>query len=249
MRKIEPMKISAYGLTDVGLKRAKNEDNLLVDQSLGLFIVADGMGGHKGGDLASRLAVEALQEVVRTHREEHSFVSPRAMLEEGYLEASSRIFVQSQLDNKKLQGMGTTLVAAYVHNDELYVANVGDSRAYYYNSQYMWQMTEDHSLVNEHIRAGLLKDSEAKDFQAKNIITRSVGFEREVRCDIIRKKLSPGDCFLLCSDGLSGMVEDQDIFDVCKNNDIKKVTEICIEKAKQGGGDDNITVVIIEVEA
>lgn len=243
------MKISAFGLTDVGLKRVKNEDNLLVDEGMGLFIVADGMGGHKGGDLASQLAVEAMRNTVKTHREEHTFLSPRAMLEEGYTEASSRIFAQSQLNNKMLQGMGTTLVAAYIHDDEIFIGNVGDSRAYFFNDKYMWQMTEDHSLVNEHIRAGLLKDSEAKDFQAKNIITRSVGFEREVRCDIIRKKVSPGDYFLLCSDGLCGLVEDDVIYNICKANNIKDSVTKCIEKAKAAGGDDNITVIILKVES
>lgn len=242
------MKITAFGITDVGLKRSKNEDNLLVDEDMGLFIVADGMGGHKGGDMASRLAVEAMQEVVKTHREEHTFLSPRAMLEEGYTEASSRIFIESQANNKMLQGMGTTLVSAYIHENEIFVANVGDSRAYFFNKKYMWQMTEDHSLVNEHIRAGLLKDSEAKDFQAKNIITRSVGFERDVRCDIIRKKLSVGDMFLLCSDGLCGLVDDEEIHEICRTQTKERAVEICIEKAKEAGGDDNITVIVVEVE-
>jgi serine/threonine protein phosphatase PrpC len=242
------MRVSAFGQTDVGLKRSKNEDNLLVDEDMGLFIVADGMGGHKGGDLASQLAVESMRDVVKTHREEHTFLSPRAMLEEGYTEASSRIFTQSQANNKMLQGMGTTLVSAYVHENEIFVGNVGDSRAYYFNKQYMWQMTEDHSLVNEHIRAGLLKDSEAKDFQAKNIITRSVGFEKSVRCDIIRKTLSPGDMFLLCSDGLCGLVEDDEIHQICRSHPKERAVELCVERAKEAGGDDNITALIITID-
>lgn len=243
------MNIAAHGITDVGLKRSKNEDNILVDEGMGLFVVADGMGGHKGGELASRLAVEAIYEVVKNHREEHTFLSPRAMLEEGYTEASARIYARSQENNQMYQGMGTTLVTAYIHEDEIFVANVGDSRAYYFNRDYMWQMTEDHSLVNEHIRAGLLRDSEARDFQAKNVITRSVGFEREVRCDIIRKKLQPGDCFLMCSDGLSGLVDDITIHNICRNHSIEKAAFYCIEAAKAAGGDDNISVVIIEVES
>jgi PPM family protein phosphatase len=243
------MKILAHGITDVGLKRGKNEDNFLVDESMGLFIVADGMGGHKGGEMASQLAVEAVRSVVKNHREEHTFLSPRAMLEEAYTEASSKIYEQSQLNNKMYAGMGTTLVVAYIHEDEIFVANVGDSRAYYLNKNYMWQMTEDHSLVNEHIRAGLLKDSEAKDFLAKNIITRSVGFEKEVRCDVIRKKLSAGDRFLICSDGLSGLVEDQEIYNTCKSQNLVQSALTCVEKAKAAGGDDNITVIIIEAKA
>lgn len=243
------MKVSAFGITDVGLKRSKNEDNLLVDEDMGLFVVADGMGGHKGGGLASQIAVESMQKVVRTHREEHTFLSPRAMLEEAYTEASSRIFDESQRNNKMLQGMGTTLVAAYVHDDEIFIGNVGDSRAYFFNKQYMWQMTEDHSLVNEHIRAGLLKDADAKDFQAKNIITRSVGFERNVRCDVIRKTLKPGDSFLLCSDGLCGLVDDDEIHEICRSHSQERAVELCVERAKEAGGDDNITVIIINVES
>lgn len=242
------MKVTAFGITDVGLKRSKNEDNLLVDEDMGLFIVADGMGGHKGGDLASRLAVEAVHETVKTHREEHTFLSPRAMLEECYIEASSRIFLKSQENNNMFQGMGTTLVVAYIHEQEIYIANVGDSRAYFFNNQYLWQMTEDHSLVNEHIRAGLLKDSEAKDFQAKNIITRSVGFERNVRCDIIKKGLSVGDHFLLCSDGLCGLVDDREIHEICKNNPKEKAVKMCVDRAKEEGGDDNITTIVLDVE-
>lgn len=243
------MKVRAYGLTDVGLKRTKNEDNFLVDEEMGLILVADGMGGHKGGDLASKLAVEVVRDVVKTHREDHTYLSPSAMFQESYSEASSNIFRESQKNDQMLKGMGTTLLAAYIHGDEIFVSNVGDSRAYYFNDQYIRQMTEDHSLVNEHIRAGLLKGCEVKDFQAKNVITRSVGFEKDVRCDIVRKKLNPGDKFVMCSDGLYGLIDDQEIHEICKNNPIKDAAAICIEKAKQAGGDDNITVVIVEVEA
>ena len=242
------MKIRAYCETDVGLKREKNEDAFLVNEDMGLYLVADGMGGHKGGDLASKLAVESVEDVVKTHRDEHTYFSPRAMIEDAYIEASSRIFQKSQMEDKYLQGMGTTLVTAYVHDGELFVGNVGDSRAYYVSDDHMWQLTEDHSLLNEHIRAGLIKDSEAKDFQAKNIITRSVGFEREVRCDIVRKKISAGDKFLICSDGLSGLVTDERIHQICRKNSIEDAVKICIEEAKANGGDDNITVMIIHVE-
>ena len=247
MRKTMVMRAFAYGLTDVGLKRTKNEDNFLLDHDMGLFILADGMGGHRGGGLASQLAVEAVRDVFKNHREEHDFItSPRVVLEEAYVMASSRVFDRSMEDDN-FHGMGTTLVTAYVHKNEIFIGNVGDSRGYFYNKHYMWQMTEDHSLLNDHIRAGLLKDSDIKDFQAKNVITRSVGFEKDVSCDIIRKKIDPGDSFLLCSDGLSGLVEDEQIYEICKNNPSKKAVELCVEAAKENGGDDNITVVIIDI--
>ena len=241
------MKVTAYGQTDVGLKRTKNEDNLLVDEKLGLFVVADGMGGHRGGELASKIAVESMQHVVKVHCDEHTFLSPRAMIEEGYTEASAKIFLESQKNDKSLEGMGTTLVAAFFHEDHLYIGNVGDSRAYLFNEHAMWQLTEDHSLVNEHLKAGLLRDSEIDDFQAKNIITRSVGFEKNVSCDIVKKSLQPGDKFLLCSDGLCGLVDDRTIHSVVKSANKEDAVATCIEKAKEAGGDDNITVVIIEV--
>ena len=243
------MRVSACGLTDVGLKRTKNEDNFLLDRGMGLFILADGMGGHKGGGLASQLAVEAVRGVFKNYIREHDFItSPRVVIEEAYVIASSRVFDKSMEDDNRLYGMGTTLVTAYIHKDEIFIGNVGDSRGYFYNKHYMWQMTEDHSLLNDHIRAGLIKDSDIKDFQAKNVITRSVGFEREVACDIIRKKIEPGDSFLLCSDGLSGLVDDENIYEICRNNPSKKAVELCIEAAKENGGDDNITVVIIDVK-
>ena len=241
------MKITVYGETDVGLKREKNEDSFLIDSDIDLYVVADGMGGQKGGDLASKLAVAAMREVVINHRNEHTYFSPSAMLEEGYTEASRRIFEESQREQHFLQGMGTTLVTSYFHKDNLYIGNVGDSRAYLFNGEHMWQITDDHSLLNEHIKAGLIKDSEADDFQAKNVITRSVGFEREVRCDIYQRKVQPGDFYLLCSDGLSGLVKDQRIHEICTSNSLEDSVKICIEEAKNNGGDDNITVLIISV--
>ena len=242
------MKVIAYGITDVGLKRKRNEDNLLIDEKMGLFILADGMGGHKGGDTASHLAVTTVHKTFKRHHEEHDFVSPNLMIEEAYSKSSSEIFNYGLEKNESLKGMGTTLVTAYVHkNNEIFIGNVGDSRAYYYNDEGFWQITEDHSLFNSHIKQGLLKEDEFGKFQFKNIITRSVGFENEVKCDILQKKLNPGDRFLLCSDGLTNMVKDEEIYEICKKKSIKKAVETCITKAKKNGGDDNITTIIIEV--
>ena len=241
------MKISAHGLTDIGLKRTRNEDNLLLDEEMGLFILADGMGGHKGGDVASDLAVNTVYETFKSHHKEHDFVSPGLMIEEAYTKASSEVFNYSIEKDDSVRGMGTTLVTAYIHKDEIFIGNVGDSRAYFYNDEAFWQITEDHSLVNSHIKSGLLKEDDLENFQFKNIITRSVGFENEVKCDILRKKLNPGDRFLLCSDGLTNMVKDQQIYDICKKTPLKKAVETCVKRAKKNGGDDNITIIIIEV--
>jgi len=242
------MKISVSGNTDVGLKRKRNEDSFIVVPEIDLYIVADGMGGHKGGDFASQSAVATLKEIAEKHLENSTYFSPRAMLEEGYAEASRRIYEKSKEPEFERHGMGTTMVAAFFYQDSLYVGNVGDSRAYLFNDEFMWQLTEDHSLLNEHLKAGLIKDSEVETFQSKNVITRSVGFEGDVRCDIFQRKIQPGDKYLLCSDGLCGLVDDRRIFELCKNRGIEESVEVCIEEAKKNGGHDNITAVVISVE-
>ena len=199
--------------------------------------------------MASNTAVNTLKSVVERHMQDATYFSPRAMLEEGFVEASRTIYEKSHVPGSEYQGMGTTLVAAFFHEDTLYFANVGDSRAYLFNKDHMWQITEDHSLLNEHIKAGLIKDSEAENFQSKNVITRSVGFEREVRCDIFQRKVAPGDRYLLCSDGLSGLVTDRMIHQLCKSSSNQEAVDVCIEEAKKNGGDDNITVVVLSVES
>lgn len=239
--------LTSFGQTDVGLKRQKNEDSFLVDESLGLFIVADGMGGHKGGDMASGMAVDILRAVVsHSVKRSSGFFSPRDILIDGYIQASQQIYHKSHIDQPELQGMGTTLVSAFVHQGVFYIGNVGDSRTYLIRDGKMWQLTEDHSLLNEHIRAGFLKDTEIAQFQAKNVITRSVGFEREALCDVIERKIEPGDRFMMCSDGLSGLVPPEQILELCKNPDTKIAVSSLVQAARTNGGDDNITVIIID---
>jgi len=237
--------LTSFGQTDVGLKRQKNEDNFLIDEGLGLFIVADGMGGHKGGDLASELAVEALKVTVETGlTKNRNKFSPRDALLNGYTMASKNIFDRSHIENPELLGMGTTLVSALFFNNRLFFGNVGDSRAYLIRDGKLWQLTEDHSLVNEHIRAGLIRDADVDQFQAKNVITRSVGFERDVACDILEKPVSPGDRYMMCSDGLCGLVSAEEISSICQTSDIEKAVADLIDEAKRKGGDDNITVLM-----
>ena len=208
------MQLRITGLTDVGLKRENNQDSYLVDEETGLFVVADGMGGHQGGEVASQLAVKTIHDVVRQSFEKEKGVRPHELLQRAFSEASRRIYEKSQ-KTSKLKGMGTTMVAALFRDKTLYVANVGDSRAYLVHLRYIWQVTDDHSLLNEQIRAGVVKPENASQFAAKNVITRSVGFESDVVCDIIEREVQVGDNFLLCSDGLSGLVEDRRIGDVC----------------------------------
>ncbi len=239
------MVIEVYCLSDIGLRRERNEDSYLIDESLGVYLVADGMGGHRGGEVASAMAVETVREVVRKTHSDNRRVAPRALLADAYREASHRIYDKSHNQSPELQGMGTTLVCAYRSHDTLYIANVGDSRAYLYSPPNFWQITEDHSLVNEQLRAGIFSEREIKNFGAKNVITRSVGFEREVACDIIERDLRPGELVLMCSDGLSGLVTDERIAEICASYPPSEVVSICVNEAKKNGGDDNVTVMVL----
>src|SRR4051812_28704448 len=188
------MQIEAHCMTDVGLRRENNQDSFLIDESLGLFLVADGMGGHSGGEVASALAVQTIRDVVLKSAKDNRRILPRQLLSDAYREASHRIYDHARTEgNKKLQGMGTTLVCAYFNRGTLYLGNVGDSRAYLFKKPNLWQVTEDHSLMNEQLRAGIIGEKDISTFTAKNVITRSVGFERDVSCDIIERAVEPGE--------------------------------------------------------
>ncbi len=231
--------------SDIGLKRTTNEDSFLINKPLGIFAVADGMGGHRGGEVASAMAVQTIQEVVKNQKSEGQKISPRVILTEAYKIASNKIFDRASSESAELQGMGTTLVVAYHDDNSLYIGNVGDSRASLYKFNQIWQLTEDHSLLNEHLRFGLISEQDVPGFAQKNVITRSVGFERDVLCDILERTLEPGDLFLICSDGLSGLVEDKRIAEICNSLSPEKIVSECIKEARKNGGDDNITVMVI----
>lgn len=236
--------------TDVGLKREHNEDSYLYDEEMGLYCVADGMGGHQGGEVASAMAVQTLSEFVRDAKAQSRRYGARELIVRGYENASAKIYDKSHLENQELQGMGTTLVTAMVSGDSLFIGNVGDSRAYLYSQDRLWQLTEDHSLVNEQLKAGLIKEEDIPRLTTRNVITRSVGFEREVEVDVIERALQTGDMYLMCSDGLCGLVDDSEILELVRQHGLDKVEHIvddCIDAAKAAGGDDNITVMILTI--
>lgn len=237
------MRRKAWGISDKGLKREGNQDSFLVEDRLGLFIVADGVGGHFGGEVASALAVETVREVVN-HPRAAEF-RPKEVLTQAYEEASHRIFDRA-LQEPKLNGMGTTMVLSYVRDNKMYVANVGDSRAYLYRKPYLWQITEDHSLINEQIRLGMMTEEQARKLIGKNVITRSVGFERDVFPDLLEREIFSGDTFIFCSDGLSGMVPDAEICNILNVNNIERTASALLQKAIDHGGDDNVTVVVVQ---
>lgn len=236
------MRFQCWCLSDKGLKREGNQDSFLIDERLGLFIVADGVGGHMGGEVASALAVETVREVVG-HPKASQF-SAKEVIHQAYEEASHRIYDRA-VQETRLNGMGTTMVMGYFRDSTLYVANVGDSRCYLYRKPYVWQMTEDHSLINEQIRLGLMSEEIARKTVGKNVITRSVGFERDVFPDILEREVSVGDTFLFCSDGLSGMITDHMMAQLFNDNPIDKSTPLFIQQALAHGGDDNVTVLVL----
>ncbi|MGE0528526.1 MAG: Stp1/IreP family PP2C-type Ser/Thr phosphatase [Bdellovibrionales bacterium] len=238
------MRFDVWAQTDVGLKRDINQDAILVDHDLNLFIVADGMGGHKGGEVASALAVETVQEMISKHRNDPK-VSPRRLLADAYREASSRIHHKSTFESPDLMGMGTTMVLFWEYKDRIYIGNVGDSRAYLFTSTHLWQLTEDHSLINEQVRAGVISEEEAPHVVGRNVITRSVGFERDVMVDVLEREPKANEIYLLCSDGLSGLVRPENLMDIFLRSSPEEVVGKCIKQANSAGGDDNISVIVI----
>lgn len=239
------MRLQSWGISDKGLKREGNQDSFLIDDRLGVFVVADGVGGHFGGEVASAIAVETVREVV-SHPKAVEF-KPREVLVQAYEEASHRIFDRSTND-PKLNGMGTTMVMSYVRDNKIFIGNVGDSRCYLYRKPYVWQLTEDHSLVNEQIRLGLMTEEQARKVIGKNVITRSVGFERDVFPDILEREISTGDVFLFCSDGLTGMVPDDEMMSIFNSNPVEKIVPLMIQRALEHGGDDNATVLVLHFQ-
>lgn len=240
------MKIKAYGKTDVGRKRQINQDSILVNARHNIYAVADGMGGHKGGEVASAMAIETLQEVLVHEASTSSPIESR--LETAYKLANDRIFETShKAGNKDLEGMGTTMVAFYATQHKIFISNVGDSRAYLFRSNKIWQITEDHSLVQEQIRAGLINPNKVEEMVGKNVITRSVGYDQVVKIDVVFRTYTKGDVFLLCSDGLTGMVSNEKIARILSTNPIEKVAQICIDEANNSGGVDNISCLVISL--
>jgi protein phosphatase len=236
--------------TDIGRRRSQNQDSVAAEPQLGLFLVADGMGGHKGGEIASAMAVDQITEYFQKVQG-HAKKDPAEVLKSAIEHASQVIFTRAA-DEPELSGMGTTTTAAYVQDSTVYIGQVGDSRCYYIKGDNIWQLTRDHSWVQERLRAGLITREQLKTDQMKNIITRSVGYEEEVKVDLFRMNLSSGDCLLLCSDGLSGKVEDLKIQQIIRSHlshpqGPQQAVQALIEQANQNGGDDNISAIVIQV--
>lgn len=247
------MRIEAAGATDVGRKRKVNQDSFRLDGDQQLYVVADGMGGHAGGEFASRVCVETILRSVREDRElaKGAALNPSDLVMGAVHRANTAVFSKGRED-EKLRGMGTTVDMLLFDGGSLYIGHVGDSRVYLARHGLIWQLTRDHSLVNEKLKAGLITRDQIKTDQNKNVITRSVGFESSVLVDIYRRDIAPGDLYLACSDGLSGMVDDADIIDTLNKlafdgDDLDRAVNDLIRRANESGGDDNITVVLAKV--
>lgn len=245
----------SVALTDVGMKREHNEDSFLVNEDLGLYVVCDGMGGHAGGETASRLAVQTVERELLSARlrTDNPFASAAQLadtplagaLREAVEGSCAAVFRTSKL-NPELHGMGTTCICLLIHETKALVGHVGDSRAYLVREGEVVQLSEDHSLVNEQVRAGLLTPEEARVSRLKNIITRSVGFEEDVLVDVMGVETKPGDRFLLCSDGLSNLIANEEIGEMLATKRFEEIPKALIDLANDRGGDDNITAVAVE---
>lgn len=238
--------MKTFSITDTGVTREMNQDYYFAtDTNLGnlpnLFIVADGMGGHKAGDYASRHTIErAVASISRNSSEE-----PVTIIQEAISKANELLVAESNEDETK-SGMGTTLVIATLVGDKLIVANVGDSRLYVI-SDMVRQITRDHSLVDEMVRLGELNPSEARSHPDKNIITRAIGAQKNVKADFFEVELAKDDYVLMCTDGLTNMVRDEEILDIVRSEkEPEAIAHKLVRMANDNGGRDNITVTIIK---
>jgi len=296
------MRLWAWGQSDPGRKRERNEDSYLVDTETGVMAVADGMGGHQGGATASRMAVEHLgrelaeargdfdqalakqiQNAMRVTEEMEAvdpegptdrqqapkyisvsptpsvgniahdqtlrqgelpaFSPPLELMRNVVRRASSEIF-EAAWAKPELRGMGTTLTAVLVHEGRAHLVHAGDSRCYMFRDGQLRQLTDDHSWIAEQLRSGSISEAEAKSSKFRHVITKSIGFEREIEADMKSVPVSAGDCFVLCSDGMSNYVEHGELERIVAMTWYRKLPATLIELANSRGGDDNITVVV-----
>ncbi len=241
------LSVQMSGYTDPGQVRDNNEDAILWDAAAGWAVLADGMGGHMAGEVASRMAVEILQphldEMGNNSDEDEGDVE---RLREAVQEANQRIHAQACTD-VRYHNMGTTIVAALFRDATLTCAHVGDSRCYRYSDGKLEQLSRDHSLVQELVDEGMMSHEEAAESSHKNVITRALGLEAMVEADILQLSLQAGELYLLCSDGLSDKIPDTEL---AASLDVKKLDKLArnlVDEANRRGGEDNISVILVRV--
>lgn len=235
--------MKAYTRTHVGRVREQNEDTVCVcPGAYGLYILADGMGGHLGGEVASALAAQTLTAVLQ------GSVPSAERLAQAFARVNTVIY-EKQKGDPSLSGMGTTLTVLWEGETHVYIGHVGDSRAYLMMNGRLRRMTEDHSLVEEMVSAGMITEEQAKTHPYRSVITRAMGTDESVQPDVMEVHKSSGERWLLCSDGLSDMVEDEQIEAVLRQKDAQAAAGELVERALENGGRDNISVMVLEVEA
>jgi serine/threonine protein phosphatase PrpC len=246
--------------TDTGRIRSKNEDAIALSLVHGIAILADGMGGYSAGEVASRIATDVLLESLengldRLESQMQDLLTTRGrqiqnLMVESIQRANSAIIEAARVE-PEYQGMGTTLVAALFHNDKITVAHVGDSRAYRFRQGELTQITRDHSLLQEQIDAGLISPEWARFSQNKNLVTRALGVDPEMEVEIHDHPIEPGEIYLLCSDGLSDMLTDEEIHDtlILCGSALQTACDVLVQKANDNGGHDNISVILARVQS
>lgn len=256
---LEQMRVRFAGATDIGRKRSHNEDSIYLPQKTPITVVADGMGGHASGDVASKIAVEIVSSYFNKTADEQSLTWPYKVEQDQRKEitrmvtsvswANQEIFEYGLRDAGK-KGMGTTCVAAFFVENSIIIGHVGDSRAYLLRNGKILQLTEDHSLINDYIKLKRVTAEEAESWPQKNVIVRALGMKQQVEVDITVERIQPGDLFLICSDGLCGMLTDPQMAAIAyEETDINAASEKLIAAANAEGGHDNISVVLARVEA
>jgi len=255
---LDGMRVRFSGETNVGMTRSHNEDSLHLPVDERLAIVADGMGGHASGEVASRMAVETVVEYFSETADEQTITWPFKVDRDSRADVT-RLVTAIKLANLKIyekaqrdaacKGMGTTIVSALFLEDKIIVGHVGDSRLYRVREGEIIQITEDHSLINDYIKMKRMTAEEAANWPHKNVIVRALGMKETVQVDVHTEVPRVGDCYLMCSDGLSGMVSDADILDIVRQEpDLDRASDRLIAAANVAGGKDNITVVLARLE-
>ncbi len=235
------MKLASFGKTHVGMKRSHNEDAFYRNDEIGLYIVADGMGGHKAGEIASNMAVDSIKNYILNQKK----AAEQSIVDAIYV-ANNLIF-KSAAANAHYNGMGTTIVSMAFNSTGAMLCHVGDSRAYILARGKLERLTEDHTYVNEQFKTGLITEEQMETHSMRNVLTRSLGFSEQIKIASQKLNIHAGDRYLLCSDGLSHMVADHVIAELGSIPDAVHAVSTLIEVANTNGGDDNITVIIIDV--
>jgi protein phosphatase len=253
------MRIVYEAVSDVGRKRKGNEDSLFLNPDQKLFVVADGMGGHAAGEIASRVAVDAINEFVTLTGGNDEITWPFGLddsisyegnrLKTAIRHANRRV-LEATRESAEYEGMATTVAAVLVDGDTANLAHVGDSRIYRWSGEELVQLTDDHSWVNEQIQSGVISPEQARNHPLRNVVTRALGGRSDLMVDIQARQMRAGDLLLLCSDGLTTMIGDEDIARILgeSGGDVARAARALVEEANERGGEDNITVVLLKFE-